>query len=182
METTIDLARWARESRTAAISDVEVLAAVSLSKAGRETYVNMVSDEQFHNDYRGAILRRAGEAGVIDRPVFEQLAVNQDALDYDTAKALKKALFLGDWIEEVRTKDIERRYQVWAGALRRVGEEYAWLVEALAAVAQACGWPEARSVEEPRGFRSVLCTGSGRMPWRWSACASGALGAPSCDD
>ncbi len=147
VDTTIHLAQWAREARTAAISEVEVLAAVSLSPAGREVYVNMVSEEQFHNDYRGAILRRAGEAGVGDRPVFEQLTVNQDALDYDTAKALKKALFLGDWIEEVRTKDIERRYQVWAGALRRVGEEYAWLVEALGAVAQACGWPEARCAE-----------------------------------
>ena len=95
----------------------------------------------------GPSLRRAAAAGVADRPVFEQLALSQDAIDYDTAKALKKALFLGDWIEEVRTKDIERGYGVWAGAIRRVGEEYAWLAEALGAVAQACGWPEARCAE-----------------------------------
>ena len=54
---------------------------------------------------------------------------------------------MADWIDERRTKDIERQYHVWAGALRRVGEEYAWLVEALAAIAQACGWPEPRCRE-----------------------------------
>ncbi len=53
-------------------------------------------------------------------------------------------MLLADWVEEVRTKDIERKYSVWAGALRRLGEEYAWLVEALSAIAQACGWSETR--------------------------------------
>lgn len=101
VDTTIDFARWARESRTAAISDVEVLTVVSLSPAGREVYVNMVRDEQCRDDYRGGLLRRAAEAGVADRPVFGRLATSQDALDYETAKALKKALFLGDWINEV---------------------------------------------------------------------------------
>lgn len=47
----------------------------------------------------------------------------------------------------MRTKDIERRFHVGAGSLRRVGEEYTWLVEALGAIAQACGWPEARRQE-----------------------------------
>jgi hypothetical protein len=54
---------------------------------------------------------------------------------------------LGVLSHERRTKDIERQYHVWAGALRRVGEEYAWLVEALAAITQACGWPEPRCRE-----------------------------------
>jgi helicase len=147
VDTGIALAAWARQARTAGFSEIEALTMVSLTPAGRDVYVTLGGEERHRNDYRGELLRRAAEAGVADRPVFEQLAANQGAVEYEEAKALKKALFLGEWIGEVRTKEIERRFRVWAGSLRRVGEEYAWLVEALASIAQACGWPEARHRE-----------------------------------
>jgi hypothetical protein len=51
---------------------------------------------------------------------------------------------MADWIGEVGTKDIESRYHVWAGAVRRIGEEYGWLVDAAAGVASASGWPNDR--------------------------------------
>ncbi len=144
VDTGIALAEWARQARSVALSDLEVLTVVSLAPAGHDVYVNMTNSERFQCDYRGEILRRAYEAGANDRPAFVRLAEDQSSVEYDVAKALKKALLLTDWIDELRTKDIERQYHVWAGALRRVGEEYAWLVEALAAIAQACGWPDAR--------------------------------------
>jgi len=50
-----------------------------------------------------------------------------------------------DWTAEVPTQEIEGRYHTWAGAIRRIGEEYGWLVDGLAGVARASGWPEARS-------------------------------------
>jgi helicase len=147
VDTGIALAEWAREARSAALTELEVLAIASLAPAGHDVYVNMTNGERFQCDYRGEILRRAHEAGASDRPVFARLAEDQSSVEYEPAKAFKKALFLADWIDERRTKDIERQYHVWAGALRRVGEEYAWLVEALAAIAQACGWPEPRCRE-----------------------------------
>ena len=147
VDTGIALAEWARDARSVALTDLEVLAVVSLSPAGHDVYVNMTNNERHQYDYRGEILRRAYEAGANDRPVFARLAEDQSSVEYEPAKALKKALFLADWIDERRTKDIERQYHVWAGALRRVGEEYAWLAEALAAIAQACGWPEPRCRE-----------------------------------
>src|SRR6185312_15086083 len=54
---------------------------------------------------------------------------------------------MADWIAEVRTQDLESRFHVWAGAVRRTGEELGWLVDALAGVARASGWPDARSRE-----------------------------------
>jgi len=147
VDTGIALAEWARQARSAALSEIEVLTVASLTPAGNDVYVNMSNDERYKCDYRGEILRRAADAGVADRPVFARFAEDQSSVEYDAAKSLKKALFLSDWIEELRTKDIERRYRVWAGSLRRVGEEYAWLVEALGAIAQACGWPDARCRE-----------------------------------
>jgi len=147
VDTGIALAEWAREARSAAVTDLEVLAVVSLAPAGHDVYVNMTNNERFQCVYQGEILRRAYEGGAMGRPVFARLAEDQSSVEYDIAKALKKAVLLADWIDEIRTKDIERQYHVWAGALRRVGEEYAWIVEALAAIAQACGWPDARCRE-----------------------------------
>jgi replicative superfamily II helicase len=93
------------------------------------------------------------------RPVFTRIAADLAYLDYDFTKALKKALLMADWIGEVGTKDLESRYHVWAGAVRRIGEEYGWLVDAAAGVASASGWPNergirARSAREPPPFRS----------------------------
>ena len=147
VDTGVALAAWAREARAAALSEVEVLAQVSLTPAGGEVHVNLGQEERFRSDYRGELLRRAAEAGVAGRPVFERLASQAGAVEYDVARALKKTLLLGDWIGETRTQELEQRYQVWAGSLRRLGEEYAWLVESLAAIAQASGWPQARCRE-----------------------------------
>ena len=59
-------------------------------------------------------------------------------------KAIKKTLLMADWIAEVRTQDLENRYHIWAGAVRRTGEELGWLVDALACVARASGWPRCK--------------------------------------
>lgn len=150
VDTGIALAAWAKEAKAVAPTEIEILSVVSLAPAGSEVYVNMSNDERYRADYRAQLLQRAAADGVADRPVFRRLADDEWAIEYEMAKGLKKALLLCDWIGEVRTKDIERRYRVWAGSLRRVGEEYAWLVEGLAAIAKACGWPDARchDVEE----------------------------------
>jgi len=147
VETTIDLARWARESRSAAISPLEILTVASLTAAGSEVYINMAKEDRSRGDYRGELVRRADAAGLADRPVFERLVVDQSSLEFETVKAFKKALLLNDWIDEVKTSEIERRYRVWAGAVRRIGEEYAWLVDAASAIVAALGWSEPRRTE-----------------------------------
>jgi helicase len=145
--TTIELATWAREARSAAVTPLEALAVASLTPDGANILVGLGTDERYRNDYRGELLRRAELARVADRPFFERLAMDQTGVEYETAKAYKKALILADWIDEVPTSEIERRFQTWAGALRRLGEEYGWLVDGLAAVAHAVGWPEARHAD-----------------------------------
>lgn len=147
VRTGVALSFWAKDARAAALSEIEVLTAVSLTPAGDDVYVNMSNRERYRADYRAQILQRAASSGVDDRPIFRQFAEDEWAAEYETAKSLKKALLLADWIEEVRTKDLERRYHVWAGSLRRIGEEHAWLVEALGAVAKACSWSDARCRE-----------------------------------
>ena len=147
VSTGVALAEWAKEAKSAAVTELEMLIVVSQSPAGGAVYVGMDKRERFQHDYRGELLRRAGELRVSTRPVFASMEADQSSAEFEAAKAFKKSVLLADWIDEVRTKDIERKYSVWAGALRRLGEEYAWLVEALSAVAQACGWSDPRCKE-----------------------------------
>jgi helicase len=107
VDTGIALAEWAREARSAALADLEVLTIASLTPAGHDVYVNMTNAERHQLDLRGEILRRAHEAGAGHRPVFARLAEDQSSVEYEPAKAFKKALFLHDWIEERKTKDLE---------------------------------------------------------------------------
>src|SRR5262249_36562566 len=72
------------------------------------------------------------------------IASDLRSLEYETTKANKKSLLMADWMAEVPTQEIERRYHTWAGAVRRIGEEYGWLVDALAGVARASGWSDGR--------------------------------------
>ena len=139
------LARWVKGASDAAVEDLEVLLTVSTSPAGSDVYVNLPRDERWGADYRGDLLARVAAVGAAARPAFAHVASDLASLEYDFTKAIKKTLLMADWIAEVRTQDLESRYHTWAGAIRRIGEEYGWLVDALAGVARAGGWPETRS-------------------------------------
>lgn len=141
------LAKWAKEAIGASVHDLDVLLTVALTPAGSDVYIALAGDERWRADYRGELLARVAAAGASSRPVFARGAADLEALEYDTTKAIKKALLMADWIAEVRTPDLESRYHVWAGAVRRTGEEFSWLVDALAGVCRASGWRDARSTE-----------------------------------
>jgi helicase len=139
------LAKWATEAIGSTLHDLEVLLTVSLTPAGSDIYLALAGDERWRADYRGELLARVASAGATSRPVFARLATDLQSLEYDATKAIKKTLLMADWIAEVRTQDLENRYHIWAGAVRRTGEELGWLVDALAGVARASGWPDVRS-------------------------------------
>jgi hypothetical protein len=139
------LAKWAREAIATSMEDLEVLYTVSASPAGSDVYIALAGDERWRADYRGELLARVASTGASSRPVFAHIAADLQSLEYDTTKSIKKTLLMADWIAEVRTQELESRYHIWAGAVRRTGEELGWLVDALAGVARASGWPDARS-------------------------------------
>jgi helicase len=138
------LASWAVGAKATAVEDLEVLAVAGRTPAGDDVYVGLTKEERNRADYRGSLLARVAVAGVSARPVFAEIANDLASLEYDATKAHKKILLLADWVAEGRTKDLETTYHVWAGAVRRIGEEYGWIVDALAGVTRASGWPDAR--------------------------------------
>ena len=92
------------------------------------------------------------------RPVFRGFAEDRWAAEYEESKAHKKTAILLDWIAEAPTKEIEERYSVWAGAIARIGEEYAWLGEALSDICRASNWPNEES-EQIRTLAGRLAFG-----------------------
>jgi replicative superfamily II helicase len=139
-ETASAFARWAKDAHGAPPAPIEVLMLLGQTVAGGGVYVRYSYREDREVDYKGELLGRVDRAGLTDRPVFEAYASSSMALEDEDAKAVKKALMLQDWIEEIPTREIERRYETWAGSLKRIGEEYGWLCEGLAAICAACGW------------------------------------------
>ena len=49
--------------------------------------------------------------------------------------ALNLASMMTDWIGGIPTDDLEERYRVFYGGLVKTGEQFAWLLQALASVA-----------------------------------------------
>lgn len=55
-------------------------------------------------------------------------------------RAVKKALMLDQWISSRETKEIEEGFEVFSGAIKRVGDDFSWLAETLASLAKEVGW------------------------------------------
>jgi helicase len=141
VRTSAKMALWASESRDSAISDIEVITLLGLTLAGGSIYVALPRPEERRVGYRAEVLARARALGVDGRPIFRTFADDRWAAEYEESKTHKKTSILLEWIAETPTKEIEQRYEVWAGAIARIGEEYGWLTEALSDICRASNWP-----------------------------------------
>lgn len=147
--TAIALARWAQDSTGSAISELEYLTLLALTKDAADIHVALPRAERWSANYPAQLLQRVlAEAG--ERPIFRPYVESRTAPQYVEVRAFKKALLLHDWINEVPTRELEKRYQLWAGTIARVGEEFAWIADGLLGVAKAVGWPMARCSEIER--------------------------------
>ncbi len=158
VRTSARMAVWAAEARDAAVSSIEILTLLGLTVAGGDVYVAMTRQEERRAGYRADILKRARALGVDGRPLFRGFTDDRWAAEYEESKAHKKTAILLDWIAEAPIKEIEERYDVWAGAVARVGEEYGWLSEALADICRASNWP-AEEAEKIRTLAGRLAHG-----------------------
>jgi DNA-binding winged helix-turn-helix (wHTH) protein len=61
-------------------------------------------------------------------------------LSQEKERAVKKALMMNRWISPAETKEIENSYEVFSGAIKRVGEDFSWLAETLASLAREIRW------------------------------------------
>jgi len=69
--------------------------------------------------------------------LFKSILGPSHRLQYEQARALKKALVLYHWISSAPTKEIEEAHHLFFGAIKKMGEEFSWLVEAI----RSLRWP-----------------------------------------
>ncbi len=74
------------------------------------------------------------------KPVFQSVWKITGMLSQEKERAVKKALMMNRWISPAETKEIENSYEVFSGAIKRVGEDFSWLAETLAALAKEIRW------------------------------------------
>jgi replicative superfamily II helicase len=67
--------------------------------------------------------------------------------------AVKKTLALLDWLSEKETAEVEQQHNLFAGTLKTIGEEYAWLVRAFAELGALRGW----SRENLAWYETLAC-------------------------
>src|SRR5215472_9775320 len=78
-----------------------------------------------------------------DKILFKSILGPSHRLLYEQERALKKALILYQWISPASTREIEEAHNAFSGAIKKMGEEFSWLIEAISTLAKAEGWPEA---------------------------------------
>jgi len=74
------------------------------------------------------------------KPVFQSVWKISGMLSQEKERAVKKALMMNRWISPAETKEIENSYEVFSGAIKRVGEDFSWLAETLASLAKEIRW------------------------------------------
>jgi DNA-binding winged helix-turn-helix (wHTH) protein len=79
-------------------------------------------------------------------------------LAQEKERAIKKALMMSRWISKAETKEIENSYEVFSGAIKRVGEDFSWLAETLAALARDIQW-DPRTIEKISSLSQRLIYG-----------------------
>ena len=147
LESAIHFLDFLESADPAGITELELLLLLSLSKDAYSSYIPMNSGEKGFRGYRMELQREVSESMEEGKDIFQGVLKGSPRLAYEEERAIKKALMLRKWISPLETKAVENSYFVYSGVIRRVGEDFSWLAEALAALAREKGWEE-RVVEK----------------------------------
>jgi hypothetical protein len=124
------------------VSDLEVLVAAALTVDAREIHIPLRKSEFRQSKYRNLFRSEVERLSEGDKILFKSILGPSHRPLYEQERALKKALILYQWISSSPTREIEGAHNVFSGAIKKMGEEFSWLVEAISTLAKAEGWPE----------------------------------------
>ena len=120
----------------------QLLLLLGLSRDSLLIYIPLKSQTGF-GGYRQEFQQVVYENAEEDKKLFQSLWHPSNlVMPDDQERAVKKTLMMQQWLAETETKDIERHFQVFSGAIKKVGEDFSWLAETLAAFAKVAGWDE----------------------------------------
>ena len=142
VDTCLNLLKWTDLCDPMRVSDLEVLVAAALTVDAKEIHVPLRKGEFRQSKYRNLFRSEVERLGETDKILFKSILGPSHRPLYEQERALKKALILYQWISSTPTKEIEQAHQIFSGAIKKMGEEFSWLIEAIATLAKAEGWPE----------------------------------------
>ena len=143
VDTCLNLLKWMDLCDPFRVSDLEVIVAAALTQDAREIHVPLRRSEFRQSKYRNLFRTEVERLGEGDKILFKSILGPSHRLLYEQERALKKALILYQWISPASTREIEEAHNAFSGAIKKMGEEFSWLIEAISTLAKAEGWPEA---------------------------------------
>ncbi len=149
-----------KKSGCRGLSNLEIITLLALSEEGKRFYIPFpqfghVANRYNWNDWKGQYYRKMRhlllEAGTgeeykeVYRHIFDFGGGGENNswdldLDLEDFLSIKKAVFLYDWIGEKEIRKLEEEHKIYGGAVRKLGEEFSWLADALGGVAESLGW------------------------------------------
>jgi hypothetical protein len=148
IDTCLNLIKWMDLCDPARVSELEVLVAAALTDDAKAIHVPLPKGEFRRSKYRSLFAQEVQNLGESDKTLFKSILGPSHRLQYEQERALKKALVLYHWISSAPTKEIEEAHHLFFGAIKKMGEEFSWLIEAISALAKTEGWPEQVSMDE----------------------------------
>lgn len=139
LETARLLGEWLAAMAHRDWHPLELLLAAALTPDGRLLQVMLTSREYEQGGYLSRLKRAAQDIDDTPDTPLNRLRRSQAAPFFDEVRAIKGALFLQAWLEEMPMQDIEEEYSTMAGQVLAAAEQIGWLVDATAAVAGAMG-------------------------------------------
>jgi replicative superfamily II helicase len=142
VDTCLNLLKWMDLCDPMRVSNLEVLVAAALTVDAREIHIPLRKSEFRQSKYRNLFRSEVERLSEGDKILFKSILGPSHRPLYEQERALKKALILYQWISSSPTREIEEAHNVFSGAVKKMGEEFSWLVEAISTLAKAEGWPE----------------------------------------
>jgi len=140
LATAVGISEWMKGADPSNLTDLEILYALALTEDAKRIYVPLPYRERRARNYPALLRKEIADQQEEGKGIFQRpAAVRQN--EAEGARAIKKALILLAWISAKATPEIEQAYDLHAGAIARIGEEFSWLADTASALAVEIGWP-----------------------------------------
>ena len=133
------LSQWVRQCADADFPDMEALALAAFTPDGQAIPVWLSERERRMVNYRQEILDRLGQRLDEVSPVLARRLNPPGGFTPEDHCAMKMAVAMYEWMGPTDTRDLEERFQMYAGSLAGLGAQFNWLLQTAASLARAFG-------------------------------------------
>ncbi|HOH73709.1 MAG TPA: DEAD/DEAH box helicase [Syntrophales bacterium] len=142
LETAVFFLEFLNNADPRNVSDFEILMLLAMSHDAIPVYIPLKRNERGQGGYLYELKQAIHDSMEETKPVFQSVWKISGMLSQEKERAVKKALMMNRWISNAETKEIENSYEVFSGAIKRVGEDFSWLAETLASLAKEIRWDQ----------------------------------------